>query len=389
MKHLTFIAVAATAIAAASCCKSSTTLSGLDPKDFDSGYNGKATALYTLTNENGMEVCLTNFGGRIVSVMVPDKNGDLKDVVLGFDNIEDYFPENNKTDFGATIGRYANRIKDGKFTLDGVEYQLPQNNFGHCLHGGPTGWQYQVYDVLEADASHVKFELVSPDGDNGFPGTVTACVTYTLTSDNAIDCLYEATTDKPTVINMTNHSYFNLSGEPGNHTVEEDILWINASNFTPADSTFMPYGTIEPVAGTAMDFLEPRAIACDVDNQEYDQTRNAMGYDHNWVLDNEGSDCVPAVDIVCATSGIELIVYTNEPGIQIYSGNFLDGTVKGKKGAVYQKRAAICFESQKYPNSPNVAEWPSPVLRPGETYSSHCVYCFAVNDLGAADEAEE
>jgi len=386
MKHLATIAAIAAAAALTAC--NNMTLSGLDPKDFEGEYEGKATALYTLTNENGVEVCLTNFGGRIVSIMVPDMNGNLQDVVLGFDRITDYFPENNKSDFGATIGRYANRINDGKITLDGVEYQLPQNNFNHCLHGGPTGWQYKVYDVLEADNSHVKFQLVSPDGDNGFPGTVTACVTYTLTADNAIDCLYEATTDQTTIVNMTNHSYFNLSGDPANHTVEDNLLWINASNFTPADETFMPYGRIEPVAGTPMDFLEPRVIGQDADNQEYDQTRNAMGYDHNWVLDNEGSDTVPVVDLVCPTSGIELIVYTNEPGMQIYSGNFLNGTVTGKKGVVYQKRNAICFESQKYPNSPNVAEWPSPVLRPGETYSSHCIYCFAVNDLGA-EEAEE
>ena len=387
MKHLRIIAAALFAAAIAGSC-TRTTLSGLDPKDFEGEYDGKATALYTLTNANGMEVCLTNFGGRIVSVMVPDKNGELRDVVLGFDRVSDYFPENNKTDFGATIGRYANRIKDGKMTVDGVEYQLPQNNFGHCLHGGPDGWQYKVFDVVEADSRHIRFKLVSPDGDNGFPGTVTAYASYTLTDDNAIDCLYEASTDKATVVNMTNHSYFNLSGDPQNHTVNEDILWINASHFTPADSTFMPTGAIEEVAGTPMDFLEARAIGCDADNQDYDQTRNAMGYDHNWILDNGGSDTVPVIDFVCPSSGIELIVYTNEPGMQIYSGNFLDGTVIGKKGVAYNKRAAICFESQKYPDTPNHPEWPSATLLPGESYSSHCVYCFAVNDLGASEEEE-
>lgn len=384
MKRLIFATLAAML-----CCSCTTSLtkSGLDPKNFEAERDGKALALYTLTNDNGMEVCITNFGGRIVSVMVPDKQGVLRDVVLGFDKVSDYFPENNSSDFGATIGRYANRIKDGKITVDQVEYQLPLNNYGHCLHGGPTGWQYQPYDVLEADSRHIKLQIVSPDGDNGFPGTVTATATYTLTPDNAIDCLYEATTDKETVINMTNHSYFNLSGDPANILVNDDILWINADNYTPSDSTFMTSGEILPVGDSPMNFLEPTAIGLDADNQEFSQTRNARGYDHNWVLNTSGDDTLPAVDVYCPVSGIELIVYTNEPGIQIYTGNFLDGTVVGKHGIAYQKRAAVCFESQKYPDSPNHPEWPSPILRPGEKYSSHCVYSFAVND-GRLEEEE-
>ena len=215
MKKL-LILLGAAALLAACGQQKNLTVSGLDPKDFEGTYNGMPTALYTMTNANGMEVCVTNFGGRIVSIMVPDKNGNMQDVVLGFDKVSDYFPENNQTDFGAAIGRYANRINQGKFTLDGVEYQLPQNNFGHCLHGGPTGWQYQVYECVEADANHVKLLRVSPDGDNNFPGEVKAYVTYTLTDDNKIDIQYEATTTAPTVINMTNHSYFNLSGDRPN-----------------------------------------------------------------------------------------------------------------------------------------------------------------------------
>ena len=199
------------------------------------GPKGAETGIYTLSNANGMQVKITNFGGRIMSIVLPDKDGQPRDVVLGFDKVEDYFPENNLTDFGASIGRYANRINQGKITLDGVEYQLPQNNFGHCLHGGPTGWQYQIYKVVEADARHIKLLRESPDGDNNFPGNVKAYVTYTLTDDNAIDIAYEATTDAPTVINMTNHSYFNLSGDPAGHLITDDILWINASNFTPVD----------------------------------------------------------------------------------------------------------------------------------------------------------
>lgn len=391
MKRITRLAAFAAAAVAAIACSGGDVLtkSGLNPKDFEGEYNGKATALYTLTNENGMEVCLTNFGGRIVSVMVPDINGELQDVVLSFDKIKDFFPENNASDFGATVGRYANRIKDGKITVDGVEYQLPQNNFGHCLHGGPTGWQYQVYEAIEADDTHVKFQLVSPDGDNGFPGTVTAWVTYTLTEDNAIDCLYEAETDKTTVINMTNHSYFNLSGDPANHTVCGDYLWINSSSFTPVDSTYMTTGEIIPTEGTPMDFSEYKPVGLEIDNFDYEQLKNGNGYDHNWVLDNEGDDTIPVIGLICPTSGIELTVYTNELGMQVYSGNFLDGTVTGKHGVVYQMRTGICFESQKYPDTPNKPEWPSAVLRPGEHYSSHCIYAFSVNDLGLEEYVAE
>ena len=200
------------------------TASGLDPENFIGSYNGAETGLYVMTNEAGMEVCVTNFGGRIVSIIVPDKNGEPKDVVLGFDKVSDYFPENNASDFGAAIGRYANRINQGKITIDGNTIQLPQNNFGHCLHGGPQGWQYQVYQLVEADASHVKLLRVSPDGDSNFPGEVKAYVTYTLTADNKIDIKYEATTSAPTVINMTNHSYFNLAGDPANYSIVNDIM---------------------------------------------------------------------------------------------------------------------------------------------------------------------
>ena len=337
-------------------------------------------ALYTLTNEAGMEVCITNFGGRIVSIMVPDKDGNKKDVVLGFDKVADYFPENNQTDFGAAIGRYANRICEGRFTLDGVEYQLPRNNFGHCLHGGPGGWQYKVYKVLEADASHIKLLCDSPDGDNGFPGNVKAYVTYTLTPDNALDIAYEAVTDKPTIVNMTNHAYFNLSGDPAKHSIEEDVLWINASHFTPVDSTFMTTGEIRAVADSPMDFREAKAIGRDIDLPGCEQLKNGHGYDHNWVLDTEGDIVKPAATLWCPESGILLTVYTDEPGIQVYSGNFLDGSVVGKRGIAYPFRSAVCLETQHYPDSPNKPQWPSVVLRPGETYSSHCIYAFGVKE---------
>ena len=345
------------------------TASGLNPENFVDTFNDAPTALYTLTNANGMEVCITNFGGRIVSILVPDNQGQMKDVVLGFDKVSDYFPHNNQTDFGASIGRYANRINQGKITLDGKEYQLPQNNFGHCLHGGPTGWQYQVYECVEADAKHVKLLRVSPDGDNNFPGEVKAYVTYTLTDDNKIDIAYEATTDATTVINMTNHSYFNLAGDPANHSVTEDILYVNSSAYTPVDDTYMTTGEIATVLD---DFRNPHAVGKDID-ADNEQIRNGNGYDHNWVLDTKGDITKVAVELWCPTTGIDLKVYTDEPGIQIYSGNFLDGTVIGKKGVTYLQRRGICLETQKYPDTPNKPEWPSAVLRPGETYHSHCI----------------
>ncbi len=371
-KLLTALAVA---VIAAGCAQS--TKSGLNPKDFKAERDGSKTGLYTLTNTSGMEVCITNFGGRIVSVMVPDKNGEFKDVVLGFDKVSDYFPENNQTDFGATIGRYANRIDHGRFTLDSTEYQLPQNNYGHCLHGGPEGWQYKVYDVLEADASHLKLGMDSPAGDSGFPGEVKASVTFTLTEDNSIDIRYEATTDAPTVINMTNHSYFNLSGDPAGHQVTEDSLFVYASFYTPIDSTFMTTGEIAPVDSTSFDFRRTHKIGEDID-ADNEQIRYGHGFDHNWVLDTRGYDTVLAVELHCAQTGIVLKEYTDEPGIQIYSGNFLDGSVIGKNGVAYGPRTAICLESQKFPDTPNKPEWPSAVLRPGETYTSHCVYAFSV-----------
>ena len=355
--------------------KAALTASGLDPKNFENTYNGASTALYTLNNENGMEVCITNFGGRIVSIVVPDRDGNMRDVVLGFDKVEDYFPENNQTDFGASIGRYANRINQGQITLDGETYQLPQNNFGHCLHGGPTGWQYQVYDVVEADAKHVKLCRVSPDGDNNFPGNVKAFVTYTLTDDNKIDIQYEATTDKTTVINMTNHSYFNLAGAPDTHRIVDEVLYVNASNFTPVDETYMTTGEIRPVAGTPFDYTTAHLISDNITADD-EQIRFGNGFDHNWVLDNNRDINVIAACLYNPVNGIKLCVYTDEPGIQVYSGNFLDGTVKGKKGIVYQQRTGICLETQKYPDTPNKPEWPSAVLRPGEKYTSHCIFAF-------------
>ena len=381
----TFKILLAAALATAllpACTKSNSvvdvalTKSGLNPDAFKTVYEGDSTALYTLTNASGMEVCITNFGGRIVSVSVPDKDGNFRDVVLGFDSIQAYFPSANQTDFGAAIGRYANRINQGRFTLDGVEYQLPQNNYGHCLHGGPDGWQYRVYGVeLVSDSSGV-LSIDSPDGDSNFPGNVHATVAYTLSDDNALSIEYNAYSEAPTIINMTNHSYFNLSGDPAKPITDQELT-INASNFTPVDSTFMTTGEILPVEGTPMDFRNAKVIGADIERTDYEQISNGKGFDHNWVLDTAGNAEVEAASVYCPSTGILLQVYTNEPGIQIYTGNFLDGTVTGKNNITYNQRTAICLETQHYPDTPNKPQWPSAVLRPGETYHSVCTYKFS------------
>ena len=264
------------------------TLSGLNPASFETTIDGnKKTGLYKLTNSNGMEVCVTNFGGRIVSIMVPDKNGNMTDVVLGFDNINDY--QNIPSDFGASIGRYANRINKGKITIDGQEIQLPTNNFGHCLHGGPTGWQYQVYEANQTNDSTIVLTMNSADGDNNFPGNVTANVTYTLTGDNAIDIKYNATTDKTTVINMTNHSYFNLSGDMSKPATDH-ILYVASDSITPVDSTYMTTGEMMAVKDTPFDFNTPKTIAPDVTAFDNEQVKFGNGFDHNWVLSTKGDD---------------------------------------------------------------------------------------------------
>ena len=359
-------------------CQPKVNTAGLDPDQFKDNVHGKQTALYTLKNANGMEVCITNFGGRIVSILVPDRDGKMRDVVLGFDNIKDY--ENIPTDFGACIGRYANRINQGRITIDGVEYQLLTNNYGHTLHGGPTGWQYQVYEAEQTGDNMLRLTLLSEDGDNGFPGNVTAGCSYTLTDDNAIRMEYFATTDAPTVINMTNHAYFNLHGD-GNQSILDHHLWLNAKQMTPVDSTFMTTGEIRDIQpGTPFDFLtEPKPVGQDIDAEDI-QLQNGHGYDHNWVLlpREDCEELLLAATLFCPETGIKLSVLTNEPGIQVYAGNFLDGTVVGKRGEVYGRRHAICLETQKYPDTPNKPDWPSALLRPGETYSSTTVFQFGV-----------
>lgn len=373
----TFTLLAGLMLLASACTTKTgddTTTSGLKRADFQTEVDGKQTDLFVLKNKNGMEVCITNFGGRMVSIMVPDRDGKMQDVVLGFDSIQDYIKY--PTDFGATIGRYANRINQGKITVDSVTYQLPQNNYGHCLHGGPRGFQYQVFDARPLGEHSLELTYLSKDGEEGFPGNLTCKVIFTLTDDNAIDIRYSAETDRSTVVNLTNHSYFNLDGNPS-LTNSDYLLTIDADAYTPVDSTFMTTGEVASVEGTDMDFRQPTAIGTRINN-DFLQLKYGMGYDHNWVLNTRCDDSRACTTLESPRTGIVLDVYTNEPGIQFYAGNFLDGTVTGKKGIVYNNRAAVCLETQKYPDTPNKPEWPSALLKPGEKYDSHCVYKFSV-----------
>ena len=375
MKKLCVWAVAALLMAACTPKAEKATDSGLLQSKFQTEVDGKKTDLFTLRNKNNMEVCITNFGGRIVSVMVPDKDGQMRDVVLGFDSIQDYISK--PSDFGATIGRYANRINQGQFTLDGVEYQLPRNNYGHCLHGGPQGFQYRVFDAALLNPQELQLTYRAEDGEEGFPGNITCKVLMKLTDDNAIDIQYEAETDKPTIVNMTNHSYFNLDGDAGSNA--EHLLTIDADYYTPVDSTFMTTGEIVPVEDTPMDFRTPMPVGERINDFDFVQLKNGNGYDHNWVLNAKGDINRRAASLKSQKTGIVLDVYTNEPGVQVYAGNFLDGSLTGKKGITYNQRASVCLETQKYPDTPNKPEWPSAVLRPGEKYMSQCIFKFSVD----------
>lgn len=348
------------------------TKSGLNPDNFLGEVDGKPTNLYKLVNYNGMEACITNYGGRLVSLMVPDSKGEFKDVVLGHDSLDDYV--NIDGNFGATIGRYGNRINQGRFTLGEETYQLPQNNYGHCLHGGPKGFHNSVWVARQVNDSILQLNLSSPDGEAGFPGNVEVTVIYKLTSDNALHINYEATTDKPTILNLTNHSYFNLSGDPSKDILNE-TMYFDASGFTPIDSTFMTTGEIRSVEGTPFDFRSGKIIGEGI-NSDYDQIKNGLGYDHNMVLDHPGNIQNVAARVSDPDSGIILEVFTDEPGIQFYAGNFLNGEVKGKKGISYPYRSALCLETQHFPDSPNKPGWPTVEVNPGEIYRSSCIYKF-------------
>jgi aldose 1-epimerase len=372
MKKVWIVGILAAACLLPSCGERNETLSGLKKSDFVSETAGKPTALYALVNAKGMEVCITNYGGRIVSILVPDKNGTPTDVVLGYGNIKDYVESDGN--FGALIGRYGNRIAQGKFTLNGTEYQLPRNNNGHCLHGGPQGYHTRVWDAVQPDSRTLTLKYLSPDGDAGFPGNLDVTVTYSVTDDNALSILYEATTDRETVVNLTNHSYFNLSGTLGTQILDH-LVMINADHYTPVDSLLIPTSEIAPVEGTPLDLRRPLPVGQRI-NEPFDQLLKGRGYDHNWVLNTKGDIGQLAAKVVSPGSGIALEVYTSEPGVQFYTGNFLDGTVVGKSNHVYPFRGALCLETQHYPDSPNQPGFPSTTLRPGEKYVSKCIYRF-------------
>lgn len=340
--------------------------------------SGDSVRIFTLTNANGIELRAMDYGAIVVSLRTPDRSGALADIVLGFDDLQGYL--DHSPYFGAIAGRYANRIARGRFTLDGVEHKLAVNNPPNALHGGLRGFDKVIWHATpKQDGSGVGmvFEYLSPDGEEGYPGTLTARVTYSLTDSNQLIIDYEATTDKPTIVNLTQHSYFNLGGD-GSGDVLGHLLTLHADRYTPVDSTMIPTGELAPVQGTPFDFRAGIAIGARI-GDDHAQVGNGRGYDHNFVINRPGPGLVPAARVVDPESGRTLDVATTEPGIQLYTGNFLDGSFPGKAGRVYRHRNALCLETQHFPDSPNQPSFPSTVLRPGETFRSRTVYRFGVD----------
>lgn len=340
--------------------------------------DGQQVHRYTLKNRHGMTARLITYGATLTELHVPDREGNFADVVLGFDSLEQY--ETQSPYFGCTTGRVANRIANGTFQLDGRTYTLARNNGPNHLHGGEKGLDKRVWSATEVntpDGPGVRFTYLSPDGEEGYPGNVQITVQYTLTDDNELRIEYWATTDAPTPINLTNHSYFNLSGQHTSNILNH-VLRINASHYTPTDEMLIPTGQIAPVAGTPVDFTTPRAIGERIDQMKPTTGNPPGGYDLNYVLNDDGTPLRRAATLYDPESGRIMQVLTNEPGIQFYSGNFLDGTLRGKGGVIYNKHAALCLETQHFPNSVNQPSFPSIIVRPGETYHSICIYKFDV-----------
>ena len=338
--------------------------------------NGREVHQYTLSNGAGLTARIIDYGATITSLSVPDRNGHVADVVLGYDTLEEYI--HGTAYFGAIVGRYGNRIAKGRFELDGKQYQLTVNDGENHLHGGKTGFNKVLWDVSipgnPAEAS-IHLQYVSPDGEEGYPGTVTLRVTYTLTDKNELRIDYEGITDGPTILNPTQHSYFNLSGE-FTRDILDHLLMIEADGITPVDLGLIPTGTIMNVADTPMDFRTPMAIGAHIDDQN-EQLKYGKGYDHNWVLKGNAGGVRKAAELYDAASGRMMSVFTDQPGIQFYSGNFLDGTAKGKNGIAYKRRSGLCLEAQAYPDSPNKPQFPSVTLRPGQTYRQTTIYQFS------------
>jgi aldose 1-epimerase len=349
----------------------------ISPEGFRKTIDGKKTDLYRLSNKAGMEVYVTNFGAVIVAIRVPDRDGKLGDVALGYNNVESYAADGDPY-FGAVVGRYGNRIDGGKFELDGKVYQLPVNEVANNnqLHGGPKGFSELVWTTGDVTGNSIKLSLISPDGDMGYPGRLELSVTYTLTADNSIEIVYKAVTDAATVINVTQHTYFNLKGEGEGNILGHELM-LNADYFTPVDKRLIPTGEIAPVKGTPMDFTTPTAIGARI-NEPYDQLTYGGGYDHNWVLNKGEGGLTLAATVYCPETGRFLEVLTTQPGVQFYCGNFLDGTLKGKSGKTYEHRGGLCLETQHFPDSPNHPEFPSTVLNPGDQYYQKTVFKFSV-----------
>lgn len=335
----------------------------------------KAVDLYTLTNANGVEVGIITYGGIVVSLRVPDRTGKLQEVTLGYDSLEGYL-KNNTPYFGALIGRYANRIGNGRFTLGGHEYRLATNSGESHLHGGNRGFDKAVWKPTEVRGHKsvgLKLDYVSADGEEGYPGTLSVTAVYTLTNENELKIDYSATTTKETIVNLTNHAYFNLGGDA--NILKHEVM-INADRFTPISEVYIPTGELRSVKGTPMDFTKPMAIGARI-NQKDEQLMRGNGYDHNFVLNRKDDSLLLAARVEEPASGRVLEVFTTEPGVQFYTGNFLDGTIKGKAGKVYQQRAGFCLETQHFPDSPNKPNFPSTVLKPGQKYATRTIYKFS------------
>ncbi len=339
--------------------------------------DGTSISQYTLTNAKGMTMKVINLGGVITSLTAPDRSGNFEDVVLGYDSLAGYIKKGSF--FGALVGRYGNRIGNAKFVLDGKTYELGKNNGPNNLHGGPKGFDQRVWSIEEFavdNGTAIKLSYTSEDMEAGFPGTLQTQVIYHLTDSNELKINYRAVTDKKTIINLTNHSYFNLSGNTKTDILNHELM-IDADKFVPVDATLIPLGPLKDVSGTPFDFKTPTVIGSRIDKDD-EQLKVGRGYDHCWVLNNPGDSLKVAATVHDPSNGRVLSVYTTEPGLQFYSGNFLDGSVTGKYGTVYQKRYALCLETEHFPDSPNRKEYPSVVLNPGEVYKTQTVYAFTV-----------
>jgi len=352
-------------------------LSGLKREDFQKEIDGKKTDLFILKNKCGNEVALTNYGGALLSIMVPDKNGKHANVVQGHDSI-DHVVNSHEPFLSTLIGRYGNRIAGGKFNLDGKEYQLAVNNGPNHLHGGPTGYHARVWDAEQTDAQTVVMNYLSADGEEGFPGNLQMTVTFTFTDENELIIDYKGTTDKKTIVNMTHHGFFSLSGLANpTATVDNNIVTINADWYTPVDEVSIPTGEIAPVEGTPMDFRTPHTVGSRID-EKFQQLIYGVGYDHCYVLNKkEPGELTFAAKCVEPISGRVMEVYTTEPGVQVYTANWHNG-FEGAHGATFPARSAICFEAQHFPDTPNKGHFPSVVLNPGETYTQRTIYKFGV-----------